>query len=159
MKKRVFVIFIAVLLTVFFTSCSSKENSAEPADKQQETESVETGDIVLTDVLKKDSIPVFKGGVILESQEHTDMTGFIIYDFVYYSDKKFEDVKAYYEEALSKYTIEQEQYDRNFYNASALIDDEHRIDISVIDLSTETDPEVPKDAKTLFQIMYWDPTE
>lgn len=155
----------------------NKEDKAQGNETGEtvENEAIETGgaqieygkikESDLSDKYRTDLVPIFKGGVIMSTIEDPDhgMVGLGCY-----SKKPFKEVKEYYKGIMSKYEIQNEQENNDTYldelpsyYAEAQVSDTVYAIVNVIDASKAPDDyfndeefELPKDAKTVFSLIF-----
>lgn len=173
MKSRILSVILIILVAFSFASCGGKGNkpvssgnhqesgfedkSGNKKDESQEEDSDKpdkAGDIdesELSEGFRTDLVPIFKGGVIVEAEEDTSESACML---ACYTDKPYAAVEAFYKEIMSNYEILDEQVDTGFYYVAGNISKTDSIDIIVHDMSDSDDPELPKDVKTVFQLMY-----
>lgn len=173
MKSRILSVILIILVAFSFASCGGKEKEAGPSGNRQESsledksgnkkdesqgedsdKTDKAGDIdesELSEGFRTDLVPIFKGGVIVEAEEDASESMCML---ACYSDKPYAAVEAFYKEIMSNYQILDEQVDSGFYYVTGNISDTDSIDIIVQDMSDADDFELPKGAKTMFQLMY-----
>jgi hypothetical protein len=175
--KRILAVILIIMLALSCASCGNKGEKAASAGnhKAQGNETGETDDLQveygkikesdLSDKYRTDLVPIFKGSVIMSAIEDPDhkMVGLGCY-----SKKSYREVKSYYKEIMSKYETKNEQenieahlYDLPSYYIEAQIGEEAYAIVNVIDASKAPDDyfegeefEVPKDAKTVFSLIF-----
>jgi len=177
--KRILSVILIIMLALSCVSCGNKEEKAASADNRQESGSenisenkaqknekygkIKESD--LSDKYRTDLVPIFKGGVIMSTIEDPDhgMVGLGCY-----SKKPFKEVKEYYKGIMSKYEIQNEQENNDTYldelpsyYAEAQVSDTVYAIVNVIDASKAPDDyfndeefELPKDAKTVFSLIF-----
>ncbi|MGE5614979.1 MAG: hypothetical protein ACM3XR_11310 [Bacillota bacterium] len=175
--KRILATILIIVLALSFASCGNKAEKAASAGNRQAqgNETGETDDLQveygkikesdLSDKYRIDLVPIFKGSVIMSTIEDPDhkMVGLGCY-----SKKPYKEIKEYYKEIMSKYEIknEQENTDPYFdeppsYYIEAQLGEKVYAAVNVIDASKAPDDyfeggefEVPKDAKTVFSLIF-----
>lgn len=186
MKRRLLSIILIILVALSFASCGIEVKKAGSSDNHQESgiddiggnnkgkaqrnnTDETTGDMdelaiagdmdesELPEGFRTDLVPIFKGSVILDVLEDAEMPDFLVYSLTCYSDKPFAAVQAFYKEIMSNHQVQDEQVDKGFYFVTGNINDTDTIDIYVQDLSEMGGSEFPKDAKTMFELMYKQP--
>jgi len=156
----------------------NKEDNAQGNETGEKDETggtdepAEPGKIKESDLSEKyriDLVPIFKGSVIFSTMEDPDHKA---YSLGCYSKKPYKEVKAYYKELMSNYDIESEQEENDpfsidpaSYNLEAFVGDEVYVGIYIIDLTDVSDDELdsmhfedfemPKDAKTMFSLQFY----
>jgi len=128
----------------------NKEDKAQGNETGEtvENEAIETGGAQIEygkikesdlprDKYRTDLVPILKDSVIISTMVNTD---FNLYEMLCYSKKPYDEVKAYYQEIMSEYTItyEEEINNENLYDAPTyLLEAETSDEISVFVMITD----------------------
>lgn len=162
MKKALLILLVAAI-ALSMAACGGQKHASENTRddgyskvdaEDKEASKNESVDVKIPDGFRKDLIPVYKNSVILETQTDDGMSEFTSYIVVGYTDKDFKKVVDFYKEIASKFQIKDEQEENDFQYLSVKIDEKDSVEIFVQDLKDQFDDDIPKDAKTLFNLEY-----
>jgi len=152
---------------------NAQGNETGEKDETGETdEPAEPGKIKESDLSEKyriDLVPIFKGSVIFATMDDPNHK---TYSLGCYSKKTYKEVKAYYKKLMSNYDIESEEEDDDpfssdptSYSLEAFVNDDVYVAFKLIDLTDIPedeldrmhfeDFEMPKDAKTMFSLRFY----